>query len=139
MRRVESSSRSERFLVYAHALSVITRFASIPWAAKRASARATKAVTVARALVDEELGVAEPGAVVDDRVCIVVADPGTLLCGGAAAVAGEGVAGPVEACVERDVHVQQVAGAGPFVAALRLARRPRRPREPVALQRLGDR
>ena len=47
--------------------------------------------------VREQLGVGEPGVVVDDCVRVVVADPRFLLGGGRAAVAGERVPGPLEA------------------------------------------
>ena len=43
-----------------------------------------------------------------------------------AAIASHGVTGAREARVVRDVHVQEVAGTGPLVAAGGLARHPRR-------------
>ena len=49
-----------------------------------------------RAVVVEELGVAEAAVVVDDRVRVVVADPLFLLGARAVAVAGDGVAGTLE-------------------------------------------
>ena len=76
-----------------------------------------------RPLVVVELDVGESRVVVDDRVRVVVADP-RLGAHPAAralrAVAGDAVAGPQEAGVAGDVHVQQVAGAGPLVAVGRL-------------------
>jgi hypothetical protein len=58
------------------------------------------------AAVGEQLGVAEPRVVVDDRVCEVVADLRLLLGRGRAPVTGDGVAGALEAGVERPVGVE---------------------------------
>src|SRR6266542_3226512 len=74
-----------------------------------------------RALVVEEPGVTEARTVVDDRVRVVVADALALVLRGASPIAGDRMAGAFEASVEADIHVQQVARAGPLVAALRFA------------------
>jgi hypothetical protein len=83
-----------------------------------------------RRLILVQFNVGEPRAVVDDRVRVVVAD--TRLGPHPAATAmraitGDGVAGPLEAGVARDIHVQQVAGTGPLVAVGRFSCRPLRP------------
>src|SRR6266542_1744272 len=90
-------------------------------------------------LVVLELDVSEAGVVVDDRVRIVVADGGPLLVGGAMAVAGDRVTGSQEARVAADIHVQQIAGARPFIAVGRLLDRSRPPRDPGPLEHLPDR
>ncbi len=87
-------------------------------------------------LVVVDLGVGEPGVVVDDRVHDVASV--AVLAVLAAPVAGHAVSGPLEAHVLARVHVQEVAGAGPLVAVGRLARRPRRPREPGPAEHLPD-
>src|SRR5438132_6050406 len=55
------------------------------------------------------------------------------------AVAGDGVAGALEARIARRVHVQQVARAGPLVAVGGLLRSSRRTRDAVAAEHLPDR
>src|SRR6266498_887866 len=45
------------------------------------------------------------------------------------AIAGDGMAGALEASVAADVHVQEIAGAGPLVAVGRLPRRALGPRD----------
>jgi hypothetical protein len=92
-----------------------------------------------RALVVEQLGIAEPRVVVDDRVRVVVADPRSLLGRGRAAITGHGMARPVEARVQADVHVQQIARTGPFVAAPWVSLSLRRPRQAVPAEHLRDR
>ena len=80
--------------------------------------------------------------VVDDRVRVVIADAGRGLHPVAVAlgaVAGRAVPGPPEARIAADVHVQQVAGAGPLVAIGLPARRARPAREAVAEEHLPDR
>jgi hypothetical protein len=80
--------------------------------------------------------------VVDDRVRVVVADAGRgvhpvpLALG---AIAGCAVPGPAEARVAADVHVQQIAGAGPLVTIGLPARRARPTRDTVAEEHLPDR
>src|SRR5581483_10256181 len=73
-------------------------------------------------LVVVDLGVGEPGVVVDDRVHDV--DAIAVLAVLASTVAGDPVAGPLEAGVLAGVHVQEVTGAGPLVAVGRFPRRP---------------
>ena len=66
-----------------------------------------------RPLVVVQLDVGEPRVVVDDRVRVVVADPRPGLhpaSRAVRAVAGDCVAGLLEARVARDVHAQEVAG-----------------------------
>jgi hypothetical protein len=87
-------------------------------------------------LVGVDLGVGEPGAVVDDRVHVV--DAVTVAAVLARTVAGDPVAGPLEAGVLACVHVQQVAGARPLVAAGRLPLDSRRPRKPRPSEHLPD-
>ena len=89
------------------------------------------------ALVGVDLGVGEPGVVVDDRVHVVDAVP--VLAVLARAVAGDAVAGPLEARVLAGVHVQQITGARPLVAVGRLPGRLRWPRDPGPAQHLPDR
>jgi len=72
-------------------------------------------------LIGMDLGVGEPGVIVDDRMHVV--DTGTLTSVLACAVAGDAVAGPLEARVLARVHVQQIAGAGPLVTNGRFPRR----------------
>src|SRR4029450_11990466 len=77
----------------------------------------------------------EPGVVIDDRVAVVVADPGPgahPIAGALRAIAGHPVPGALKARVARRVHVQEIPGAGPLVADHLLAGGPRRPREPVS-------
>ena len=117
------------------------RAAASPRSRARRSAarpRSTKPVTVAARLVAVELAVGVAGVVVDERVHPLVADPHPFLGAGAVAVAGDGVAGPGEADEAFAVDVQQIAGAGPLVAAWLLARLPRRPRDPGPLERPPD-
>ena len=60
-------------------------------------------------LVGVELDVGEPGVVVDDGVFVVVADAGLSvhpLARALRAVSSDGMAGPFEAGVAADVHVQ---------------------------------
>jgi len=88
-------------------------------------------------LVVVDLGVGEAGMVVDDRVHDVDAVEVSAVLAGA--VAGDPVAGALEARVLAGVHVRQVAGAGPLVAGGRLPRRPRRPGDPRSPEHLPDR
>ena len=97
--------------------------AVMPWPAKNASARSTKAVTVCGALVGVHLGVGQAAVVVDDRVAELPADARALLGAGAVAIAGDLVPGPAEAREALGVHLQQIAGARPLKAPDRLARR----------------
>jgi hypothetical protein len=61
-------------------------------------------------VVDHRVG--EPACVIDDRVHVLPADPART----SLAVAGELVAGLLEAAQLLDVHVQQLAWAGPQIA-----------------------
>jgi hypothetical protein len=72
-----------------------------------------------------DLGVGEPGVVVDDRVYVV--DAVVVLAVLAWAVASDALAGPLGAGVFAGVHVQQVARAGPLVTVGRLTHGLRRP------------
>jgi hypothetical protein len=93
-----------------------------------ASARLEEAGDGLRPFVSVQLDVGEP-RVVDDHVCVVVADArlGLHPAGRMVrAVAGDGVAGPQEARVAGDVRVQQVAGTGLLVAVAGLLRGSRR-------------
>ena len=93
-------------------------------------------------LVWVELDVGEAGVVVNDRVRVVVADSRLRahpVARSPRAIAGDAVAGPQEARIARDVHVQQIAGTGPLVAVGRLLGYSRAPREPVAAEHLPDR
>src|SRR5436190_23966167 len=56
----------------------------------------------------------------------------------ARAVAGETMAGTLEAGVLADIHVQQIAGARPLVAVGGLACRPGWPRDPGPLEHFPD-
>jgi hypothetical protein len=62
-----------------------------------------------------DLRVGQARVVVDDRVQVVDAVATSAVLAGA--VAGDAVAGPLEARLLADVHVQQIAGARPLVAA----------------------
>src|SRR5581483_4610512 len=78
----------------------------------------------------EDLRVGEPRVVVDDRVRVLLAGSPRL----AGAVAGDRVAGAIEARVALRVHVQQIPRARPLVAVWRLAGRLGQPRASVPLQ-----
>src|SRR5215207_2881583 len=80
-----------------------------------------------RTLVGVELAVGEPRVVVDEGVHKLMADPRALLGAGAKAIAGDGVPGTSEASETLAVDVEQIAWAGPFVAARLLPRLPGRP------------
>jgi hypothetical protein len=80
-----------------------------------------------RPFVAVELAVGVARVVVDERVHPFVADVHAQLGAGAVSVAGDGVTGPAETNEAFAVDVQEVAGAGPLVAARLLARRLRRP------------
>jgi hypothetical protein len=76
----------------------------MPCSAKKASARSTKAGYRRGAFVVVELDVGEPGVVVDDRVGVVVADPGLgahPVAGTLRAVAGQLVPWSQEASSDR--------------------------------------
>src|SRR5439155_19197410 len=95
-----------------------------------------------RPLVAMELDVGEPRVVVDDRVREVVADQPLRmrrLAPARRAIAGDGVARPLEAGVAADIHVQQIAGAGPLVAVGGLPRWPWRAGDARPLEHLPDR
>jgi hypothetical protein len=118
MLRAASRSRSERFLTYAKALSVITRVAMMPWAAKNARAL-EEAGDGGGAFVVMQFDVGQPRAVVDDRVGVIVADAGVGMHPVAVAlraIAGGAMSGPTEARVAADVHVQQIARTRQLVA-----------------------
>jgi hypothetical protein len=83
-------------------------------------------------LVAVELAVGVAGVVVDDRVHPFEANPHPQLSASAVAVTRDGVAGTAEANKPFGVDVEQVARAGPFVAAALLAWLLRRPRDPGA-------
>ena len=92
-------------------------------------------------LVRMELDVGQARVVVDDRVRVVVADARFRphpVARALRAVARDGVPGPREARRAGDVHVQEVARAGPLVAVGGLLQRPRRPRDPRPAQHLPD-
>ena len=111
----------------------------MPWPAKNAEGALDEAGHGQRELVAVQLDVGQARVVVDHRVGVVVADAGLGTHPGSVAlraVLGDGVPGPAEARVARDVHVQQVAGTGPLVAVGGFARRPRGARERVAAQHL---
>ena len=76
------------------------------------------------ALVRVDLRVGEAGVIVDDRVHVI--DAVAMVAVLAGAVTGEAVPRPLEPCVFADVHVQQVAGAGPLVTVSRLPHGSRR-------------
>ncbi len=78
--------------------------------------------------------------VVDDGVRVVVANPrlDAATTQGLGAVAGYAVTGPQEARVAGNVHVQEIAGAGPLVAVGRLLGLSGRPRQPRSPQHLPD-
>jgi hypothetical protein len=86
-----------------------------------------------------QLDVGQTRMVVDHRVRELVAVRPLAIGVGRAAISGERVARPHEAGVARDVHMQQVAGAGPLVAVGGLARCPRCGRQRVAAQHLPHR
>src|SRR6185295_10975461 len=88
-----------------------------------------------RPLVVMDLCVSEPGAVIDDGVDELPAGP----AGAVGAPAGHGVAGLDKARVALGVDVQEVAGAGPLVAANRPPRLPWPTRAATATQRPVDR
>src|SRR5439155_22223766 len=93
-------------------------------------------------LVGVDLGVGEPGVVVDECVHEVVAYPRLSphpLTGALRAVTGDAVARSQETGIAAGVHVQQIAWARPLIAIGRLPLRSRRPREPEATQHLPDR
>ena len=75
-----------------------------------------------RAFVVVKLDVGQPRVIVDDRVGVVVADPGRgghPLAVTLGAIAGGAVAGTTKARVGADVHVQKVARPRPFIAVRR--------------------
>src|SRR5437870_5335895 len=86
-------------------------------------------------LVTVELAVGVAGVVVDERVHPFEADPHPQLSAGAVAVTGDGVAGPAETDEALAVDVEQIAGAGPLVAAGLLARLSRNAGDPGAAKR----
>jgi len=86
-------------------------------------------------LVVVDLAVGQPRAVIDDRVHELPANPARAL----RAVAGQRVAGRLEAPQALGVHVQQVAGARPLIAEDRRALAGRRARAAAAAQNLVDR
>src|SRR6266508_1548897 len=92
-----------------------------------------------RAFVGQQLDIGVAGVIVDDRVRVVVTDAGTALDAAAVALARDGVTGGEEARIASDVHVQQVARAGPLVAAGRFAPSARAGSQAVAAQHLRDR
>jgi hypothetical protein len=94
-----------------------------PCCSKEASARWRKPVTVAAFSSSWSSMEARAGAVVDERVRVVVADPRLGPHPGARAlraVTGDAVARPEKARVAARVHVQEIARGGPFVAVGRL-------------------
>ena len=98
-------------------MSVISRSAVMPW--RRSGERAFDEAGDRRG-PSRRRGARRrrAGVVVDDRVDVVVADPGLgahPVARALRAVAGHSVAGAQEAGVAACVHVQQVAGAGPLV------------------------
>src|SRR5207237_1339942 len=89
--------------------------------------------------VGADLGVDQPGVVVDDRVTELPADAGLLLGAGAVTIARDGVTWPREARQALGVHLQQITGAGPLKAPHLLSRRSGRPRDPAPFQAAADR
>jgi hypothetical protein len=95
-----------------------------------------------RGLVVVALDESQPRMVVGDRVDAVVADPCFRAhppAGALRAVTGDPVAGPPETRIARDVHMQQITGAGPLVPIRRLGHRSWPARQPVAAKDLPDR
>src|SRR5258708_8025429 len=90
-------------------------------------------------LVAMELGVAEPGVVVDERVHPLVADPHPFLGAAAVAITGNGMTGPAEPDEAFGVDVEQITWAWPLVAAWLLARLLRPPWDPCPSARPRDR
>ena len=107
-----------------------------PWAAKNAPAEEPRA---GRGLfVGQDLGIGQPGVVVDGGVDIVVADrwaSGSVLVAGAVLVRVAAMnamaASRRNAAQLLDVHVDQLARVGALIAADRLPGRPVHPGQPV--------
>ena len=78
-----------------------------------------------------DLGVGQPGTVVDDHVDVLPAGAGRV----AGAVAGDGVAGYLKARVAFGIHVQQLARARPLIALHRVPGRAGTARAAASSQR----
>src|SRR5438105_15071276 len=78
-------------------------------------------------LIRVQLAVGEPGMIIDERMHPFVADSHPFLSARAVAVAGDRVSRPGETDEALAIDVEQVAGAGPLVAARLLTRLPGRP------------
>ena len=74
----------------------MTRSTLTPWALKKASARVEEGAGALLPLVGEDLGVGEPGGVVDADMQVLPADAAVL--DHAAALAGDAMADAVDAC-----------------------------------------
>jgi hypothetical protein len=89
-------------------------------------------------LVTEQLGVGQAAVVVDDRVRELPADPSGLLLAGPVPIAGDAMTGPCEARKALDIHLQQIARAGPLKAPHLLPRTFRLARNPAPGQAARD-
>jgi hypothetical protein len=79
-------------------------------------------------LVVEQLAIGQAAVIVDHGVEVIVAKRVALVGRGRGAIAGDRVPGPGKPRIALDIHMQQVAGARPFVATKRSARWLRRAR-----------
>src|SRR4051812_37856788 len=115
------------------ALSVMTFSITTPWLANQAAARRRNRAHVSGSFVGIDLGVGEPGVIVDRGLHVLVADASR--CPGATAFeAVAAVDAPAAAIAESaellDVDVDQLAGPGAFIAADRFTGGSVQPRQP---------
>ena len=91
-----------------------------------------------RLLVRVELAVDPASVVVEEGVDKFVSDPHPFLGSAAMPITGDRVTGPCETGEAFRVHVQQIAGTRPLVAAARLARLARLTGDPGPFERPPD-